>query len=61
MVIAGVVFLILCVMAYSVVNNLYLRMEIKDLKEKLSTYTTPIAPVSLVYGDTEVAYIDEEV
>lgn len=61
MIIAGVVFLILCVMAYAVVNNLYLRLRIKDLEEKLSTYTMPITPVSLVYGDKEEAYIDEEV
>ena len=61
MIIAGVVFLILCVMAYAVVNNLYLRLRIKDLAEKLSTYTMPITPVSLVYGDKEEAYIDEEV
>ena len=49
------IFIGVCLLATSVVNNLYLRLELKEIKEKLSWYTTPVAPVPTVYAEPEVS------
>lgn len=53
------VFAVLCLVSWLAVSNLYKSMEIKDLREKLSWYTQPVAPVPMVLADQEVS--DEEV
>lgn len=44
---AAIVFVVVFLLSVSVVNNLYQSYEIKELKEKLSWYTTRMDPVSL--------------
>ena len=54
-----VVFVVVFVIAYLVVNNLYLTLENKALKEKLSWYTHPVKPVSMVWAEPE-EYVNAE-
>ncbi len=55
---ALMVFAVVCLMSYLIVNNLYLKLELKDTKEKLSWYTMKVDPVSTVWAEPE-EYIDE--
>ena len=48
---ALLVFFAICVFSWLVVTNLYLTMELRDLKEKLSWYTQPIRPVPSVIAE----------
>ena len=50
---ALIIFVALCLLSYLVVHNLYLKLEIKELKEKLSWYTQPVAPVPMVLAEQE--------
>ena len=50
---AVIVLLVLFVLAYLIVSNLYKSLEIKELKEKLSWYTQPVAPVPMVLAEQE--------
>lgn len=42
---AAIVFVVIFVMSMSIVHNLYQSLEIKELKERLSWYTTRMTPV----------------
>ena len=55
---ALVVFAVVCLMAFLVVDNLYKTLEVKDLKQKLSWYTTRVDPVPMVWAEPE-EYVDE--